>query len=186
VAVSSSGLLSQSARDSACRPRGPGSEVRADERWAGNDFSLVVVLTTDSLGSASPRSCSRSSWRDGFLAAGSALGVGRPRSPGSWSTTRTSLLGDLIAGASVLLGDSSDARAGHWIWRRASVGDNNPTASFAWAVPDFRSAIDRDSVSIAVFAEGLDVSRFNAANAGNVAGLGASAESRPLASDLFP
>lgn len=186
VAVSSSGLLSQSAGDSARRPRRPGSEVRADERWAGNDFGLVVELAVESLSGASPRSCSRSSWSDLFLAAGSALGVGGPRSPSSGSTARTGLLGDLIASASVLLGDGSDARAGHWVWGRASVGNDNPTASLAWTVANFRSAIDRDSVSVAVFAEGLDVSSFGAANAGNVAGLGASAVCRPLTGNLSP
>jgi len=186
VAVSSSGLLSQSAGDSACRPRRPGSEVRADERWAGNDLGLVVELAVESLSGASPRSCSRSGWSDGFLAAGSALGVGGPRSPSSGSTARTGLLGDLIAGASVFLGDGSDARAGHWVWGRASVGNDNPTASLARAVATFSSAVDRDSVAIAVFAEGLDVSSFSAANAGDVAGLGTSAEGRPLSSNLFP
>lgn len=186
VAVSSSGLLSQSAGDSACRPRRPGSEVRANERWAGNDLGLVVELAVESLSGASPRSCSRSSWSDGFLAAGPALGVGGPRSPCSGSTARTGLLGDLVASASVFLGDGSDARAGHWVWGRASVGNDNPTASFAGAVANFSSAIDRDSVSFAVFAEGLDVSSFGAANARDVAGLGASAECRPLARNLFP
>lgn len=91
VAVSSSGLLSHSARDGASRPRRPGSEVRANERWAGNDFGLVSEHAVLTLSGASPRSCSRSSWSDSFLAAGSALGVGGPLSPGTGSTARTGL-----------------------------------------------------------------------------------------------
>jgi len=79
----------------------------------------------------------------------------------------------------VLLGDSSDSRAGHWVGRRAGISDDNPAASLAWAWARVGQLEIVLGVSVAVLAVLFAVSDLLAANAADIASLGASTVCRP-------
>ena len=182
MAISSSGLLTKSAGNSASRPAGPGTEVRTGWCWASNSFDFIGLLA-----GASPRSLSSFDWGSVVdVALGRALSEGRPGAPLALSTALTSWLLDNVAGARVSLGDGSDTRAGHWAEGAAGVTSDSPFALLAWTRAGVFNSSVSNGVSVAIGAEWLSGSVFAAAEAGDIAGLDASAESSPGTGVLSP
>lgn len=102
------------------------------------------------------------------------------------STALTSWLLDDVAGASVSLGDGSDARAGHWAGGAARITSDSPFALLAWTRAGVFDSSVSNGVSIAIGAEWLSGSVLAAAESGDVAGLDTSAESSPGSRVLSP